>query len=195
MRALVVSDVHGNLPALSAAMSIAHDVLISLGDLVGYGPAPADCVALIRDAATLSVQGNHDHAFGTGADPRASSRFRWLAAATTPIADAQLSASDRRYLADLPKWGFLKVDGVQFMCVHATPRDPLYEYLGSDPESWTDRVRGMAADVILVGHTHLQFHIDLGDRVVVNPGSLGQPKDGDPRAAYALIDDGRVTLH
>ncbi|MGH7690601.1 MAG: metallophosphoesterase family protein, partial [Gemmatimonadaceae bacterium] len=84
---------------------------------------------------------------------------------------------------------------VQFVCVHATPRDPLYEYLGPDAESWKDRVQGIAADAILVGHTHLQFRLDLGDRVVVNPGSLGQPKDGDPRAAYALIDDGRVTLH
>ncbi|MDE3151241.1 MAG: metallophosphoesterase family protein [Gemmatimonadota bacterium] len=195
MRALVVSDIHGNAAALRAVLGVPHDLVLCLGDIVGYGPYPGACVEIIREQATLCVQGNHDRAFGAGVPPGASARFQGLAAATTPIANAQLSDEDRRYLRELPRWGFIRLAGRQFMAVHATPRDPLYEYLGPDRDAWIERARTMSTDVLLVGHTHLQFRIDAGDRVIVNPGSLGQPKDGDPRAAYAVIDDGNVTLH
>jgi putative phosphoesterase len=195
MRALVISDIHGNAAALRAVLAVPHDLVLCLGDLVGYGPHPAACVDVIRQQATLCVQGNHDRAFGANVPPGASVRFQGLAAATTPIADAQLSDEDRRYLRELPRWGFIRLHGRQFMAVHATPRDPLYEYLGPDRDAWIERARSMSTDVLLVGHTHLQFRVDAGDRVIVNPGSVGQPKDGDPRAAFAVIDDGEVTLH
>ncbi len=195
MRALVISDIHGNAAALRAVLGVPHDLVLCLGDLVGYGPRPAACVDTIRQQATLCVQGNHDRAFGARVPPGASARFQELAMATTPIADAQLSDDDRRYLRELPRWGFIRLHGRQFMAVHATPRDPLYEYLGPDPDAWIERARSMSTDILLVGHTHLQFRIDAGDRVIVNPGSVGQPKDGDPRAAFAVIDDGEVTLH
>jgi diadenosine tetraphosphatase ApaH/serine/threonine PP2A family protein phosphatase len=78
--------------------------------------------------------------------------------------------------------------------VHATPSDPLYRYLGPDPELWAKEVAGVDADVVVVGHTHLQFELELAGKRVVNPGSVGQPKDGDPRAAFAVLDDGRERL-
>jgi predicted phosphodiesterase len=83
----------------------------------------------------------------------------------------------------------------RFLLVHGTPRDPLDEYLMKDVETWTRRVQGSGADIVCVGHTHMQFNLRAGDSIVLNPGSVGQPRDGDPRAAYAIIDDGRIELN
>jgi len=195
-RALVLSDVHGNAAALEAiAAAEPHDAVICLGDIMGYGPEPAACTRWMRERATLAVQGNHDRAFGERVPPRCSQRFRWLSEATAPIATAQLTECDRRYLASLPHWAYLEMCGARYMFVHATPRDPLYEYLGPDSAAWAVQLTGIDADVVVVGHTHLQFDITVGNARVVNPGSVGQPKDGDPRAAYAVIEDGVMSLH
>jgi putative phosphoesterase len=194
-RALVLSDIHGNLAALEAvAAAEPHDAVICLGDIVGYGPEPAACVRWIRDRAEVVVQGNHDRAFGERVPPGCREQFRGLAEATAPIAHAELAASDLAYLAALPHWAYLELSGVRYLFVHATPRDPLYQYLGPDPESWAAALIGIDADVVVVGHTHVQFDLAVGERRVVNPGSVGQPKDGDPRAAYAVIEQGTISL-
>lgn len=194
MRVLVISDIHSNLAALDAVLAEPHDAVICLGDLVGYGPEPAACVRRVRAEGGIVVQGNHDRAIAEGADPGCRPNFRWLADAVAPLTRSQLSADDVAYLGGLPHWAVPALDGVGCFCVHATPRDPLYRYLGPEPEEWAFEVAGITADVVLCGHTHLQFELGAGGRCIVNPGSVGQPKDGDPRAAYAVIDDGRVTL-
>jgi predicted phosphodiesterase len=195
MRYLVVSDIHGNLAALEAVLAEPHDAVICLGDIVGYGPEPLACLRWIRREAKIVVQGNHDRAAATGADPGCRPAFRWLAAATAPIASRELEDSDRRYLGDLPHWLFIDVDGLPTLAVHATPSDTLYRYLGpKDLTAWQDEVSGIPANLVLVGHTHLPFDIHVAGVRVVNPGSVGQPKDGDPRAAYAVIDNGFVEL-
>lgn len=194
MRILVISDVHGNLAALEAVAAEPHDAVVCLGDIVGYGPEPAACVQWVRQASALTVQGNHDHALAFNVPAGCSARFKRLAEATAPIGCAQVAPPDVGYLAELPRWAFLAAGGARFMCVHATPRDPLFEYLGADETRWADELHGIDADVLLVGHTHLQFDLHVGRQRVINPGSVGQPKDGDPRAAYAVIDDGEVLL-
>jgi diadenosine tetraphosphatase ApaH/serine/threonine PP2A family protein phosphatase len=85
-------------------------------------------------------------------------------------------------------------EGKRFLMVHATPRDPLDEYLMKDPATWARRVQNSDADIVLVGHSHMQFNLSADGIVVVNPGSVGQPRDGDPRAAYAVIDNNRIEL-
>jgi putative phosphoesterase len=194
-RALVLSDIHGNLAALEAvAAAERYDAVICLGDIVGYGPEPAACVRWIRDRAPVVVQGNHDRAFAERVGPGCREQFRWLAEATAPVAHTQLAASDLGYLAALPRWAYLELSGIRYLFVHATPRDPLYQYLDPEPEAWEAAVIGIDADVVVVGHTHVQFDIPAGERRVVNPGSVGQPKDGDPRAAYAVIEGGAISL-
>jgi putative phosphoesterase len=194
MRVLVVSDIHGNLAALEAVLATPHEALLCLGDLVGYGPEPAACVHRIRAEGGIVVQGNHDRAIADAVDPRCRAQFRWLADAVAPLTRSQLSGADITYLSGLPHWTVPEVDGVSLFCVHATPKDPLYRYLGPEPDEWQWEAAGVTADIVLVGHTHIQFDLDAGGRRVVNPGSVGQPKDGDPRAAYAVIEDGKVTL-
>ena len=78
--------------------------------------------------------------------------------------------------------------------MHATPRDPLDEYLLKDPDTWAKRLHNVKADIVCVGHTHVQFNLQVGGVVVLNPGSVGLPRDGDPRAAFAVIEGGKIEL-
>lgn len=194
MKTLVVSDIHGNWPALEAVLNEPHDVAVCLGDLVGYGPEPAACVGWSRSNAVVCVMGNHDRAAAEGVAPGCREQFRWLAEAVAPRTRAQLSLDDVAYLGALPRFAALDFVDSGWACVHATPRDPLYRYLGASVDDWTTELVGTSASVLLVGHTHIQFDLIAGATRVINPGSVGQPKDGDPRAAYAVIEDGRVSL-
>ena len=117
----------------------------------------------------------------------ASFEIRWLQW-------AGLGSEERRYLLRLPLTKRLTLGGKRFLLVHGTPRDPLDEYLMKDPQLWAKRVHNVEADIVCVGHSHMQFNLAIEGVVVVNPGSVGQPRDGDPRAAYAVIDDDRIEL-
>jgi predicted phosphodiesterase len=198
-RLLVVSDIHGNLAALDAVLAEPHDGIICLGDIVGYGPFPAACVDRIRAELAITVQGNHDRGFAEHVPFGSSARFRWIAAATAPIAERQLDADALTFLRDLPRRAVPIVAGAPTLAVHATPGDPLYAYVGPDAHAWARELERTDAALTLVGHTHVQFDLSVTvasgvGRRVVNPGSVGQPKDGDPRAAYAVIEgDGRVS--
>jgi predicted phosphodiesterase len=194
MRVLVLSDIHGNLAALEAVASTSYEAVVCLGDLVGYGPNPGPVVRWVRENATLTLQGNHDRALADGVAPGCRAQFEWLARATFSLGQQQLSPEELAYLGALPHQALRVFDGVRYLFVHATPSDPLYRYLGPEPGVWAKEVAGVDTDVLVVGHTHIQFELALAGKRVVNPGSVGQPKDGDPRAAYAVLEDGGVRL-
>lgn len=194
MKTLVISDIHGNLAALEAVAAEPHDRLICLGDLVGYGPQPGPCVRWVRAHAALVVQGNHDRALGDGSPAGCRTEFEWLADALAPLGQAQLSREERAYLAGLPRSAVRELDGTRCLFVHATPGDPLYRYLGPGRAAWEDEVESLDVGLVMVGHTHLPFELALGGKRVINPGSVGQPKDGDPRAAYAVLENGACRL-
>jgi predicted phosphodiesterase len=190
VRVLVVSDVHGNWPALEAVAAAPHDAVACLGDVVGYGPQPAECLRWLRASGAMMVQGNHDRSLAEGVPPRCRPDFEWLAAATRHIARDQLSDEEAAFLRALPPRCEAVLDGRRLVLLHAAPADPLYRYLGPEPDAWREAVSGLQTDLVLVGHTHLPFHFQFGSVAVVNPGSVGQPKDGDPRAAFAIVEDG-----
>jgi putative phosphoesterase len=194
MKRLVLSDIHGNLAALEAVLAEPHDAVICLGDIVGTGPEPAACVRRLRDEITIAVHGNHDWAIATGEPPGGPEPFRALAGAALPLAAAQLDGNAMTYLRALPRSMALDLEGWRCLLVHATPRDPLSRAVGPDPAAWTAEVAGVDAEVVLVGHTHVQFDLPLARHRVVNPGSIGLPLDGDPRAAYAVLDGGAIAL-
>lgn len=193
MRILLLADIHANWPAL-AAINEKFDACLVLGDLVEYGAQPVECIDWVRQNATVVIRGNHDHSVGQRVPPPTGSGLRGLAGATRLQHWNILSASHLKYLSRLPVSQTVEVGNRRFHLVHATPRDPMDEYLATDAATWTSRLAGIDADFVCVGHTHLQFHLDLGRLQLVNPGSVGQPRDGDPRAAYAIIEDGRVEL-
>lgn len=197
MRILVLGDIHSNWAALSAiaeAESGAFDACLVTGDLVDYGTDPLPCVRWVREHATAVVRGNHDHAVAQRVTARPGSGLKAIAAAARPLHWEVLGREEMRYLARLPVTNRLNLGGRTFFLVHATPRDPMDEYLGKDHGGWANRLAFVEADFVLVGHTHIPYVLELQGKTIINPGSVGQPRDGDPRAAYAMIIDGRVEL-
>jgi predicted phosphodiesterase len=216
VRIAIIADVHSNLEALEAVLRHAEGEnalgqVWCLGDIVGYGADPAACIALLRRLDLHCVPGNHDHA-AIGLLP--TDDFNRDAAAAAHWTAAQLSPEERQYLENLPN----VVQEGDFTLVHGTLRWPIWEYLYS-PEAALAHLQRQQTPFSLVGHTHVPMlvvaderakegcqmyyledgtTIKLGDkRLVINPGGVGQPRDGDRRAAYAVYDaDARtVTLY
>ncbi len=195
MRILLVADIHSNWPALDAVRE-SCDVALCLGDIVEYGVEPAPCVDWVRTHCLHTVRGNHDHgaAHDVPSLSNGSKGFKYLTAATRPLGRQRLNESQRRFLAELPLTRFITIDGMRMMLVHGTPRDPLDEFAPGDADAWTKRLEGIDVDLVCVGHTHRQFALQLENKTVINPGSVGLQREGDPRAAYAIIDGAKIEL-
>lgn len=191
MRILVISDIHSNSVALEAIRE-KFDICFCLGDLVDYGPDPAKCVQWMIDNKAEVVRGNHDHGTAHSVAVVGDTGFRYLTSVTRPLQWSALDTNQRKFLARLPITKRVVVDGVRYLLVHGTPRDPLDEYLRKDPAAWAEQVKDQEVDVVCVGHSHLQFDLDAGGVRILNPGSVGLPRDSDPRAAYAIIEDGKI---
>ena len=205
MRVAVISDIHGNWHALEAVLAEVErerpDLVWCLGDLVGYGPQPNACCREVAARAHVCLVGNHDLAV-LGALELAE--FAPDAAHAAEWTRAVLSDEARRYLARLEPSAV--AEGIELY--HGSPRDPVWEYVLSADVALAS-LRRTAAPVVLVGHSHVALAIGLGEdgaegglapdgtevkvsggRWLLNPGSVGQPRDGDPRAAYLLLDLG-----
>lgn len=204
LRTLLISDLHSNIDALLAletqlaARGESCDQVVVLGDLVDYGPAPVEVIDWVRRHAQHVVRGNHDHAMATGAECKSSPAFKELSVVTREFFRQRLDTASMAFLRALPTRLSIALDGRTAWMVHATPRNPLFEYLRPDAsdEVWAEALVDLAegSDFGFLGHTHLPFVRPVGKTLVVNPGSLGQPKDGDPRGCYAVVDEGRVEL-
>lgn len=210
MRALVLSDVHANLAALEAVLAHAagsYDEIWNLGDTVGYGPEPIACLERLDAIATIQLAGNHDLAAAgvvstDGFNPVAKAANEWTA--------LQLDAARKQELANRP--AKLDRDGVTL--AHGSPRDPIWEYV-IDAVAATANLLHVEGDLCFVGHSHVALaaiirpgertaamipldpdttiNLQIG-RMLINPGSVGQPRDGDPRAAYAIYDSTRLEV-
>lgn len=207
MRALIVSDVHGNLHALQAVLEAAgsFDELWNLGDAVGYGANPNEVVEILRNRATVNVRGNHDRACSGISDTHS---FNPVAAQAAAWTEASLTPENLAWLKAVPKGPVPASERAS--CAHGSP---LHEdqYILSMRDAWTPLQR-MATAITFFGHTHVQgafgqqgaeweevqpSHDEDGEtqlplvpeaRYLINPGSVGQPRDRDPRAAFALYD-------
>lgn len=197
MRLAFLSDVHSNLPALEAVLediaAIGVDARYALGDLVGYAPWPNEVLERLQAEAITSVMGNYDE--GTGFDMAecgcaytnptekalGDQSFAWTKAHT--------SDANKAWLRSLPREIRFEADGKRYLLVHGSPRR-INEYLyGDKPDATFARIAGGAdADVIVCGHTHRPYDKRVGAFRFINDGSAGKPKDGDPRACWALLD-------
>jgi diadenosine tetraphosphatase ApaH/serine/threonine PP2A family protein phosphatase len=203
MRVAVISDIHGNLHALETVLldveSEGIDEMWCLGDVVGYGAKPNECCDLVRERAAVALCGNHDLAVLGAIDVAdfsgdAGTAARWTAGV--------LDDERRTWLASLQPSG--SRDGVGLY--HASPRDPVWEYVLSEHVALL-ALRATRTPLVLVGHSHVALALGLegegiagglaqggteldlrGRRYLLNPGSVGQPRDGDPRAAWLLLD-------
>jgi predicted phosphodiesterase len=203
MRVAVVSDIHSNLHALEAVLEAidadAPDELWCLGDLVGYGPRPNECCAIVEERADVCLAGNHDLAVRGTLDVH---EFHGDAARAARMNREALTPESHAFLDRLEPHG--NAHGVALY--HASARDPVWEYVLSD-EAALATLAIADAPLVLVGHSHVALHltaspgdvegglapagtaVSLADGpTLLNPGSVGQPRDGDPRAAYLLVD-------
>lgn len=197
MKILILADIHANWHALQAltVKEPAWDACLVVGDIVDYGVNPAPCVDWVRKNATAWVRGNHDHAVAQRVPARGGSGYRALAAATRPLHWNCLNDVQMGFLARMPVTRYITLGDQTFFLVHGTPHDPLDEYLSDNAQLWQKRLENVEADFVCVGHTHLPFHLELEGIQVINPGSIGQPRDGDWRGSYAIVEDGRVSFH
>ena len=203
MRVAVVSDIHGNIHALEAVLAALEpqepDELWCLGDLGGYGARPNECCATIEARASVCLGGNHDLAVRGTID---LAEFSGDAGAAARWTRDVLSAESLAFLMTLEPQG----ERAGAALFHGSARDPVWEYVLSDIVA-TATLELTEAPVVLVGHSHVALHVQLDGgaavgglspdgteldlargRVLINPGSVGQPRDGDPRAAYLLLD-------
>ena len=148
----------------------------------------------MREKAHFAVRGNHDHGAAQNVEVTGRTGYKYLTGVTRPLTRERLTESDLRYLSRLPVTRLTTLDNTRFLLVHATPRDPLDEFAPPDAEFWARRLADVDADVVCVGHTHQPYVLEVGDKLVINPGSVGLPRDGDPRASYAVIEDYKVDL-
>jgi diadenosine tetraphosphatase ApaH/serine/threonine PP2A family protein phosphatase len=203
MRAAVVSDIHSNLHALEAVLAAieaeAPDELWCLGDLVGYGPRPNECCAAVAERADVCLAGNHDLVVLGTLD---IADFAGEAAAAAQWTRSVLDEEARAFLAPLEP----EARRHDVALYHGSGRDPVWEYVLSDDAAWWT-FQAAPEPLVLVGHSHVPLmisfdgdslaggladdgaEIDLSQqRWLLNPGSVGQPRQGDPRAAYVLLD-------
>jgi diadenosine tetraphosphatase ApaH/serine/threonine PP2A family protein phosphatase len=216
----IISDIHGNLEALQAVLADIDargiERIVCLGDVIGYGASPKECIDIVMERCEFCLCGNHDHAvfyepynFNIGAE-RACYWTRQV------LEDEPNKAlRDRRweFLGKLP----VRVNYENYLFVHGSPRRPVNEYLFADdvysnPSKLMANFERLSEIACFVGHTHVPgvfvddpyfespdelaepgvYEIADDDKVIINVGSVGQPRDRDPRAAYGIIDDGRV---
>ncbi len=217
MRTAIISDIHGNLDALSVVLTDIEmrgvDRIVCLGDIIGYGPNPLECLDLVREKCAFAMMGNHDFAVlyePTSFNTTAEQAAFWTRKQFEQEPDPELRKERYEFLGNLlvRKWE----EGTLY--VHASPRRPINEYIFPDDVISAPNKMNSIFDRIeercFVGHTHVtgiftnepDFYppADLGEayqwgsdeKVVVNPGSVGQPRDRDPRASYALMDDEQI---
>ena len=203
MRVAVVSDIHSNLHAFDAVLEEIGreqaDAIWCLGDIVGYGPRPDECCRIAEERAAICLAGNHDLGVRGVVDldefsPDAAAAARWTRGELGPEAQA--------FLERLEPSG--EADGVQLF--HASPRDPVWEYILTD-QAAAAALQDTTAPLVLVGHSHVPLTVTVeddeitggharagteialgGNRWLLNPGSVGQPRDGDARAAWLMLD-------
>lgn len=192
MKIAAISDIHSNLEALTAVLDQIEDsdLILNLGDLVGYGADPNAVVEAIRGLGdkVVSIMGNHDFAAisgeVTGFNPYAAEAALWTGRV--------LSDANRAFLNKLPLIKRFEAAGAKFFLVHGSPRDPLNEYIfpGTPPGLLREFLTRSEAGFLFMGHTHIPMRVDfkdLGGRVM-NPGSVGQSRDFTPKASFASIE-------
>ena len=195
MRIAFISDIHANIFALKKVIRDIDnqnvDRIICLGDLVGYATYPNEVINLIREKDIMTIQGNYDQSTGEdmrecGCDyetdeamERASRSLFWT--------QDEVTEDNKEWLRNLPENKRLEINGWDLLLVHGSPRQN-NEYLYPDNEAINDIIDEYQFDILISGHIHLPYFKVNNDRYIVNAGSAGKPKHGNPRATYVILD-------
>ncbi|MDW7732085.1 MAG: metallophosphoesterase family protein [Methanolobus sp.] len=189
MRLLLISDIHANKEALDAVLKVPHDEVFCLGDIADYGPSPAECIELVQERAIETVLGNHDAAVGTGIDCGCGYKYKHLSTTTREYTWESLTEDHLAFLRQLPFKLEKVLDGQRLYFTHGSPRSN-YEYIRPEtPDAEVSgMIKGVNADFIFTGHSHHPMVRDVNGIKIINPGSVGQPRDGNNLASCAVFD-------
>lgn len=182
MKVAILADIHANLPALESVLGEVGDMpKFCCGDLVGYNPFPNEVIDLVMEKNIVSILGNHDHAVLSGDTPW----FNSTAKKAIEWTEEELTRENFNFLKQLPR-----VYENELYMTHGSPREVLEEYVyESDPwYVFKDFFNYTKSDIIVLGHTHVPFVKRISEKLIFNPGSVGQPRDFDNRASYAILD-------
>jgi putative phosphoesterase len=193
MRILLIADIHGNYEALQTVLKVPHDRAICLGDIVDYGPDPDKCIDLLHEKAIPTIRGNHDNAVAFKVDCQCGYKYKHLSIATREYTWEILDNDRIEYLQKLPLYIKEEFDGKRLHLTHGSPRS-MFEYI--KPKTTDEEIRKMIdestepleGDFLVIGHSHIPMNRKLGNLTIINPGSVGQPRDGDTRASCAVFD-------
>ena len=199
MKIALIGDIHGNADALEAVLTCASergvDFYLITGDLVGYYYQPKRVVEIVRDLPGVAVRGNHEDMLfrcQTSATERALVRSKY--GAGIDVALDILAESDLQWLRALPKSREIDLGGRTLLLAHGAPWDTdVYIYPDAASDVWA-RLADLDAEIIVLGHTHYQFDTEISKTMVINPGSVGQPRDRKPGAAWSLLDTRRMKV-
>lgn len=194
----VLADIHANYEALEAVYRDISgrqvETVLCAGDLVGYGPSPNEVINFIRERGIITVKGNYDDGTANSKED-CGCRFsddqqKALGYASICWTNSNVDEANKKYLGSLSPYYSFMVEGKKVLLVHGSPDDPLLGYLDIDRDTVELEIiaQNSGADIIIFGHTHIPYHLILDGIHLINAGSAGRPKDGDPRACYALID-------
>lgn len=189
----IISDIHANLSAFRAVLADIHrnkvTKIFCLGDLVGYYTEPIPVIHLALARCEVVIKGNQDDAAALGEVP---TYYRSVSQPSLELATNGLTVNERKILHGLPIMHNIYLDNHRAMMIHAGPEFPLDQYIypedEDDIQSTFDFMDLIDIDVLFLGHTHIPFHGERDKRIFCNPGSVGQPRDGDSRASYVLFD-------
>ncbi|KKH92584.1 serine/threonine protein phosphatase [Methanosarcina sp. 1.H.T.1A.1] len=193
MKILLIADIHANLEALRTVLDVPHDRAICLGDIVDYGPDPDKCIDFLQKKNIPTIRGNHDNAVAFKMDCQCGYKYKHLSIATREYTWGVLDDLRMEYLQKLPLVIKEEINGKKLFLTHASPRS-MFEYI--KPETPDEDILAMIADpmepvdaeFLVVGHSHIPMSRKLEDLTIINPGSVGQPRDGDTRAGCAVFD-------
>jgi putative phosphoesterase len=190
MRLLLMSDIHANLEALHAILeNVKYDRIFCMGDLVDYGPDPRGCIDWVRDNGVPTIRGNHDNAVALHVDCGCGYTYKHLSEASREYTWRSIGEKDEAFLKGLPLTATFEIDGIRVMMAHGSP-DSFFDYLYPDTpaEKLESYVSDVNCDYLFLGHTHKPAVLKTSKAIILNPGSIGQPRDHDWRASCMVLD-------
>ncbi len=200
MKLAIIADIHSNLEALNAVLDQVQMLgiknIVCAGDIVGYGANPNECCNLIKKLNIPCTMGNHDI---NAVNLQNLDWYNGFARAALKWTNKQLTTENKDFLAKLPKMNSIKIEDKTLLIVHGSLDDPLYDYVKPDSSDarLLDFIIRSKSNILIMGHTHLPMSRKIEHGTIINPGAIGQPRDNNPKASYAILDStlNRVTIN
>lgn len=186
-RVTIISDIHGNLPAFKKFLEKNNsDVLINAGDVVGYNPFPDECISLLKETRAINLLGDHEWCLlnknFSMMNPYAKKVLEWCS--------EEISIENLNFIKNFNFLEKTDIENVKVAVCHGSPKDPLWEYVypGTPANNLNELLANLGVNILILGHTHIPFVRKVKQGLIINPGSIGQPRDGNPSPSFITLE-------